>query len=182
MSSASVLTFLPDDDSFTIDSSFQLSFLQHLGTDRTESTIPLSLFAGRCLATFAVQWLISQSASCNGSTCHDILLGFSVIYCFATETKAAYVYMRQRLRNCLQAPICSNMNLKILYTGPRFAYEAHSTYISLSPMKNCWCQCAVMSLVSRMWAEMRALPHVHAFSSAIKTGATWGTKRLDEGA
>jgi hypothetical protein len=58
-----------------------------LGTDRTENTVPLLLFncclagcaesipllfAGRCLATAAVQSPIARSPPSSGSTCHSM--------------------------------------------------------------------------------------------------------------
>jgi hypothetical protein len=51
----------------------RLSCLKHFSTYRTENTIPL-LFAGRCLATAAVQSPISRSQPSNESTCRNMLL------------------------------------------------------------------------------------------------------------
>jgi hypothetical protein len=48
-----------------------LLLLNCCSADRAENTVPLLLFAGRCLATAAVQSLISRSRPSNESVCHN---------------------------------------------------------------------------------------------------------------
>lgn len=71
--------------------------------------------------------------------------------------------------------------------------ESHSTYITLSPVKNWWCHCVIRrysgTVVNRTpppththrhAQKGRGLPHVFAFSFAIKMEVTWEIKCLDE--
>jgi hypothetical protein len=64
-----------------------------------ENIIPLLLFAGRCLATTAVQSSISRSSPSNGSTCHNIIIAFGIdsrpnlsIYVVVTMTSNQVYY------------------------------------------------------------------------------------------
>jgi hypothetical protein len=57
-----------------IENTVSLLLFNYCLAYRAENTTPLLLFAGRCLATAAVQSPISRSPSNNWSTCHNIIM------------------------------------------------------------------------------------------------------------